>query len=131
VQHPKAMPEIDYPQMLALAYNGSKVLHPRAVEFACIYDVPLVIRSSFSDKPGTTLKKLLDKEKNMEDRKITAIAHKERLICYTLDKSDAGLFREFGFEIFKYRIKDALVSIFSKRNMKARSDISCSNTTTL
>jgi aspartate kinase len=39
--------------MLELASLGAKVLHPRAVEIARNYGMPLVVRSSWSDDPGT------------------------------------------------------------------------------
>ncbi|MBE9037721.1 aspartate kinase [aff. Roholtiella sp. LEGE 12411] len=45
--------EITCNEMLELASLGAKVLHPRAVEIARNYGVPLVVRSSWSDDPGT------------------------------------------------------------------------------
>ncbi len=45
--------EITSDEMLELASLGAKVLHPRAVEIARNYGVPLVVRSSWTDQPGT------------------------------------------------------------------------------
>ncbi|MDY6783284.1 MAG: aspartate kinase [Cyanobacteriota bacterium] len=45
--------EITCDEMLELASLGAKVLHPRAVEIARNYGVPLVVRSSWTDDPGT------------------------------------------------------------------------------
>lgn len=45
--------EITADEMLELASLGAKVLHPRAVEIARNYGVELVVRSSWSDDPGT------------------------------------------------------------------------------
>lgn len=45
--------EITCDEMLELASLGAKVLHPRAVEIACNYGVPLVVRSSWTDDLGT------------------------------------------------------------------------------
>ena len=42
-------------EMLELASLGAAVLHPRAVEIARNYGVPLRVRSSWSDQPGTLL----------------------------------------------------------------------------
>ncbi|MEA5475742.1 aspartate kinase [Synechococcus sp. CCY9201] len=42
-------------EMLELASLGAAVLHPRAVEIARNYGMPLVVRSSWSDAPGTRL----------------------------------------------------------------------------
>lgn len=47
------IPEINYDEMLELAKLGAKVLHPRSVEVARKYNVPLVVRSSFNNNPGT------------------------------------------------------------------------------
>ena len=49
------MTEISCDEMLELASLGASVLHPRAVEIARNYGVPLVVRSSWSDAPGTRL----------------------------------------------------------------------------
>ncbi|HEY9698590.1 MAG TPA: aspartate kinase [Trichocoleus sp.] len=47
------MAEITSDEMLELASLGAKVLHPRSVEIARNYGVTLVVRSSWSDHPGT------------------------------------------------------------------------------
>lgn len=47
------MDEITSDEMLELASLGAKVLHPRSVEIARNYGVPLVVRSSWTDEPGT------------------------------------------------------------------------------
>ncbi|MEA5467469.1 aspartate kinase [Spirulina sp. 06S082] len=47
------MPEITCDEMLELASLGAKVLHPRAVELARNYSIPLLVLSSWSDTPGT------------------------------------------------------------------------------
>lgn len=47
------MSEITCDEMLELASLGAKVLHPRAVEIARNYGVTLMVRSSWSDEPGT------------------------------------------------------------------------------
>ncbi|MBC7969669.1 MAG: aspartate kinase [Verrucomicrobia bacterium] len=47
------MAEITCDEMLELASLGAKVLHPRAVEIARNYGMPLVVRSSWTEEPGT------------------------------------------------------------------------------
>ena len=47
------MSEITCDEMLELASLGAKVLHPRAVEIARNYGIPLVVRSSWTDDAGT------------------------------------------------------------------------------
>ncbi|MBH8553593.1 aspartate kinase [Nostocaceae cyanobacterium CENA357] len=53
VPEAQLMDEITCNEMLELASLGAKVLHPRAVEIARNYGVPLVVRSSWTDAPGT------------------------------------------------------------------------------
>ncbi|MBV9387502.1 MAG: aspartate kinase [Chroococcidiopsidaceae cyanobacterium CP_BM_ER_R8_30] len=53
VSDAQLMSEITCDEMLELASLGAKVLHPRAVEIARNYGVSLVVRSSWTDDPGT------------------------------------------------------------------------------
>ncbi|MBO1053953.1 MAG: aspartate kinase [Dolichospermum sp. DET73] len=53
VPQAQLLTEITSDEMLELASLGAKVLHPRAVEIARNYGVPLVVRSSWTDQPGT------------------------------------------------------------------------------
>ncbi|WP_203568053.1 aspartate kinase [Aestuariimicrobium ganziense] len=71
------IPEISYEEMLEMAANGAKILHLRCVEYARRENVPVHVRSSFSDKPGTWVKDLNDiNEGNpMEQAIISGIAH--------------------------------------------------------
>src|SRR5207253_252446 len=56
---PRIVPEahkmdfISYDEMLELASVGAGVMHQRSIEFAKKFDVPLQLRSSFSDVQGT------------------------------------------------------------------------------
>ncbi len=68
----KPLTEIGYEEMLELATYGAKVVHPRAVELGELYDIPILVASSFSDKPGT----LIHGGAPMEVRnKVMGIAH--------------------------------------------------------
>ncbi|MET7282000.1 aspartate kinase [Kribbella sp. NPDC005582] len=49
----KHIPKISYEEMLEMAACGAKVLHLRCVEYARRYNVPVHVRSSFSQKEGT------------------------------------------------------------------------------
>jgi len=61
--------EISYDEMLELATYGSKVMHPRAVELGQIYNIPILVASSFNDHPGTLIHGGLMEIRN----KVTAI----------------------------------------------------------
>ncbi len=53
VPEARLMDEITCDEMLELASLGASVLHPRAVEIARNYGIMLVVRSSWTDEPGT------------------------------------------------------------------------------
>ncbi|MDJ0598972.1 MAG: aspartate kinase [Crocosphaera sp.] len=67
----RLMEEITCDEMLELASLGAKVLHPRAVEIARNYGVPLVVRSSWSDAPGTLVVSPIPKPRSLEGLEIT------------------------------------------------------------
>ena len=49
----RKIPRLSYEEMLEMAACGAKVLHLRCVEYARRYDLPIHVRSSFSNKVGT------------------------------------------------------------------------------
>lgn len=75
---PRIVPEatklkkVGYEEMLELASYGAKVIHPRAVELGGLHNVPILVASSFVDRPGT----IICKEASMEVRnKVRGIVH--------------------------------------------------------
>ncbi|WP_026690586.1 aspartate kinase [Alteribacter aurantiacus] len=64
---PKArqLKSISYDEMLELANLGAGVLHPRAVEFAKNYSIPLIVRSSMVDQEGTVVEEEASMEQNL------------------------------------------------------------------
>jgi len=68
----RKLKEIGYEEMLELASSGASVMHNRAVELGAVYNVPILVLSSFSDSPGTIIRK----EVSMEVRnKVRGIAY--------------------------------------------------------
>lgn len=65
---------ICYEEMLEMAASGAKVLMLRCVEYARRYGVPVHVRSSYSDKPGTLVKGSME-DLSMEQAMITGVAH--------------------------------------------------------
>jgi aspartate kinase len=65
----RLLPFISYEEMLEYAASGSKVLHPRCVEIAKKFDVPLEVRSSFEDRSGT----IIVREESLEEVAITGV----------------------------------------------------------
>ncbi|MGI9322757.1 MAG: aspartate kinase, partial [Pseudomonadales bacterium] len=71
VDSARCLKEITFEEMLELASLGSRVLHPRAVEFASKFQVPLRVLSTFGDKPGTLIR---TEDNTMEQPIISGIA---------------------------------------------------------
>ena len=71
VPNARQLSRLSYEEMLELAACGAKILHLRCVEYARRYDVRLVVRSSFSSKPGTTITGGSDVEQAI----ISGVAH--------------------------------------------------------
>jgi aspartate kinase len=55
VPEARQLRQISYDEMLELATAGAGVMHNRSIEFAKKFCVPVHVRSSFSDKPGTMI----------------------------------------------------------------------------
>ncbi len=74
--------EIDYDEMLELASQGAKVLHPSSVWYARRYGVEVHVRSSFNNAPGTYVRDLArsrklagsGKDDMITDRPVTGVA---------------------------------------------------------
>ncbi|PCK20573.1 aspartate kinase [Bacillus pumilus] len=79
---------ISYDEMLELANLGAGVLHPRAVEFAKNYQVPLEVRSSIENESGT----LIEEESSMEQNLVVrGIAFEDQITRVTVCGLSSGL----------------------------------------
>ncbi len=68
----RKLKQVAYEEMLEMASMGAKVLQIRSVEFAKKYNVPLHVRSTFSDEPGTLV---TQEETFMETAQVSGIAY--------------------------------------------------------
>lgn len=102
----RKVPRISYEECLEMAAQGAKILHLRCVEYARRYNMPIHVRSSFSEKEGTWVveddKVVLDEnaqESAVEEALITGVAHDRSQAKITIvgvpDKvgEAAGIFR--------------------------------------
>jgi len=78
----RKLPSVSYDEMLELAILGAGVLHPRAVECAKLYNVKLVVRSSFTDEEGTMIQGVSDMEKALV---VTGIAFDDEVVKVQVD----------------------------------------------
>ncbi|MBU3693085.1 MAG: aspartate kinase [Candidatus Nanopelagicaceae bacterium] len=78
----RKLKSVTYEEMLELAASGAKVLHLRCVEYARRFNLPIHVRSSFSNLEGTWVVKDQPEGGDMEQAIISGIAH---------DKSEAKI----------------------------------------
>ncbi len=77
VETARILDVVTYSEICNLAYQGAKVIHPRAVEIAMQAKVPIRVRSTHSKDTGTlvTSSRESAKGKDIPDRLVTGIAH--------------------------------------------------------
>ena len=74
VSHARHIEQITYEEMLELCACGAKVLHLRSVEYARRANLPIHVRSSYSDKTGTMVTGSME-DLPVEQALITGVAH--------------------------------------------------------
>lgn len=93
VDDARILDTVTYNEICQLAYQGAKVIHPRAVEIAMQRNVPLRIKSTFSNAPGTLITNMHpDRGAGTDitnDRLITGIAHTPNITQLKVMTSDA------------------------------------------
>jgi aspartate kinase len=68
----RRLDRITYDEMLEMARAGAKVLQPRSVELAKKYNVPVYVKSSFTDEGGTLVTR---EEKEMEKEVVAGVTY--------------------------------------------------------
>lgn len=97
VKSARLLSEISHEEMLELAGLGAKVLHPRCVEFAYRYNVPLVTLSSFDPAAGETW--IVRQEKLMEQSIVSGVTSRtdeSKLTIFGMPQNTKGLASVFG-----------------------------------
>lgn len=90
VRDARLMDEITCDEMLELASLGASVLHPRAVEIARNYGIPLVVRSSWTNQPGTRVTGPMPQPRALEGLEI---AHPVDAVEFDADQAKVALLR--------------------------------------
>jgi aspartate kinase len=78
VSEAQSIVSVTYAEICNMAYQGAKVIHPRAVEIAMEANVPIRVRSTFTEDLGTLVASpdsLRTLNKPLKDRYVTGIAH--------------------------------------------------------
>ena len=75
----KLIDEITYDEMLEMSSSGAGVLMARSVEFGRRYNVPIIVKSTFTNNKGTIVK-----EKVMEEAIVSGVTHNDKEVKFTL-----------------------------------------------
>ncbi|HOI74888.1 MAG TPA: aspartate kinase [Syntrophales bacterium] len=70
--HARRLSKISYDEMLEMARAGAKVLQPRSVEMAKKFNVPVYVKSTFTDEGGTLVTK---EDKDMEKEVVSGVTY--------------------------------------------------------
>ncbi|MCL6634154.1 MAG: aspartate kinase [Peptococcaceae bacterium] len=96
---------VTYNEICQLAHEGARVIHPRAVEIAMQKDIPLRIKCTFSDAPGTLVTSHGEVYKGTiditRDRTITGITHISDITRIKVVTDGAHNIPDFQRRIFK------------------------------
>ncbi len=87
----RKLQSVSYDEMLELANLGAGVLHPRAVEFAKNYQIPLEVRSSIEKEAGTIIEEEASMEQNLVVRGVAFEDEITRVSVLGLPNSLTGL----------------------------------------
>lgn len=94
---------ISYGEVCQLAHQGAKVIHPRAVEIAMQKNIPLIVKSTFSDEPGTLITNIGQDENGgtiVSDRIATGVTSLSNIAQIRVN-IDAGAAHGSSFQVFK------------------------------
>lgn len=81
VKNARKLSQVTYDEMLELANLGAGVLHPRAVEYAKNYRIPLEVRASHEIEVGT----MIEEEMTVENTKVVrGIAFEDKITRVTI-----------------------------------------------
>ncbi len=123
INNAKVIRSVDYEEIFQMADSGAKVIHPRAVEIAMKSDLPLVIKNTFSDSPGTIITRFKkdDESLAMGDRGLlTGIAYLHNraqvVIDYTNDVTE-GSGDDILDKLAEMGISIDLINIFTDKKV--------------
>jgi aspartate kinase len=94
---------ISYDEMLEMAAVGAGVMHSRAIEFGKKYGVPIHVRSSLTDQPGTMI---MERNEGLEDIAVRGVTLKEDLATVVMTRvpNTPGIAGEVFAEVARHHL---------------------------
>lgn len=113
VRHAPTLRKVAYAELAEIAHLGAKVVHPRAAEIAMKNGIPLWVKKTTSEDPGTEIVAQLDEGQ----RAVTGVAHTGKLVSLQMDLSEVakddrkefqramyGLLRKYQFNLYMINV---------------------------
>ncbi len=120
VSNASVIQHINYSDVLEMASEGAKVIHPRAIEFAMRSNIPVFIKNTLNNAPGTiisqdfssTMPKLEDKESKRVVTSIAYITDRAQVVIQDICSEDQNLLLT---KMAKNNISIDLINIFPEK----------------
>lgn len=93
---------VTYDEVAEIAHLGAKVLHPRAAEIAMANGIPLWVKNTFSDDPGTQVVT----RQEFPGRRVTGVTHTGKLVYLQFDLKSAREEDQTGLQSIIYEMLD-------------------------
>jgi aspartate kinase len=111
---------MDYDEVFQLAHLGARVIHPRAVEMARQFQVPLYVRSTFEESPGTSVgsaRQMVDIWAHRQpERSVTSITQLHGLVQIHFEGPPTGASKDWMTTLFetlgRAKVSVDLVNLF-------------------
>ncbi|TFB23159.1 aspartate kinase [Filobacillus milosensis] len=110
VKNAQTLEAMTYTEIVHLAYQGSKVIHPRAVEIAMQEKIPIRVRSTYSNDEGTLVTSKVNNtiDQIIKDRLVTGIAQVSGLIQVNIHATENLI--QLHDQVFR-ELADANISV--------------------
>ncbi|MFB5673650.1 aspartate kinase [Paenibacillus terreus] len=102
VEDAKPLDYVSYTEICNMAHHGAKVIHPRAVEIAMQANIPVRVRSTFSESEGTLVthpEGFKDVQSGVVDRYVTGIAYVGNVTQITVESEEPN--NHLQLKVFK------------------------------
>jgi aspartate kinase len=114
VKEAEILRQVNYQEVCQMAEQGAKVIHPRAVEIAMRHNIPLWVKSTFSDNQGTLISAASETE--ISDRIVTGIASLKNICQMSVQVKAIEAAKIFSL-LAKADISVDLINILSDRSL--------------
>ena len=91
-----------YDEVAEIAHQGAKVLHPRAAQVALKYGIPLWVKSTFTDEPGT---EIVGTE-GFPERRVTGVTHTGKLVYLHIEVQSDSDKRLIELQVYRLMAKN-------------------------